>query len=220
MRLTYQFQGQMVKVTVRYGRGHTVSAEPGWHTACYITSSVAKRRSSVIRGPAIEMSVLSMFLYAVLRDCKRLFDAIYFMPPQHSLQWGHYVFTLSVVLFRCPSWCLSRANIGFPAQRASHDGRKPARCPCGWAYACASVDSPASSLYRCYWGTASNDGGRSLALYTVSGEKDRQYILAVTFASRPAAVITDTVFDLDIVFSAITIRPFLLSLISRTLARK
>ena len=80
-----------------------MSAEPGCHTACYITSSVAKRRSSVIRGPAIEMSVLSMFLYAVLRDCKRLFDAIYFMPPQHSLQWGHYVFTLSVVLFRCPS---------------------------------------------------------------------------------------------------------------------
>ena len=32
MRLTYQFEGQKVKVGG--GRGHTVSAEPGGHTAC------------------------------------------------------------------------------------------------------------------------------------------------------------------------------------------
>jgi len=35
MRLAYQFQGQMVKVRVTDGRGHTVSAEPGGHTACH-----------------------------------------------------------------------------------------------------------------------------------------------------------------------------------------
>jgi len=36
MRLAYQFQGQTVKV--KGGWGHTVSAEPGGHTACYILS--------------------------------------------------------------------------------------------------------------------------------------------------------------------------------------
>jgi len=39
MRLAHQFQGQTVKVRIRGGRGHTVSAESGCPTACLVSDS-------------------------------------------------------------------------------------------------------------------------------------------------------------------------------------
>jgi len=40
MRLAHRFQGQTVKTRDTGGRGHTVSAQPGGHTACLYSLTV------------------------------------------------------------------------------------------------------------------------------------------------------------------------------------
>ena len=53
-----------------------------------------------------------------------------------SLERGHYVLSLSVtVSVRCQHRFVHRVS------HASHDGRKPARCPCGQVHFCANMDS-------------------------------------------------------------------------------
>ena len=86
---------------------------------------------------------------------------------QHSMQRGHYVFSLSVQL-SCLSVSLSvSCQHRLPLSRAGHrpagwpattqDGRRPARCPCGRLHSRANMDSSARP-FRCKNGTIRRAG--------------------------------------------------------------
>ena len=66
----------------------------------------------------------------------------------------NYVFTTSIQLSVHP--CQHQLN-----HMVSHDGRRPAHCPCRWVHSCANMDNDASAR-------APNDSGQSSVLYLTS----------------------------------------------------